>query len=615
MSATRTKDMTPADVLKLVRSGVSDEQLDAISQQVLLMRTDSGSLNALRGELANLNRDKKKFAKASALFRAIANGETDSDAEARFQEVMCLNAAGQSVIALKALELVPKHKKSDFRFHEFKGIAHERLGQFGRAIECYKSVLASGKIRSSTLQLLIGVLQKEDRFEEAKKILQDVLSSYPDRAEFHYFFSQTLFRTNHIKEAILAARQAVDLEPGNAGFLFFLATCVQVRGSIKEAEALTNQALDIEPHSPSGLAFFGKVHKYKAGSYELSRLEQAVSRMHLCNLSDRVNLLHAKASSLEDLKDYPAAFAYHKAAGELKLTSQVFDPNENYEFRKKIQRAFTPEYIAADRSDRCQSYSPVFVLGMPRSGTSLLEQVLSSHSEVAGIGEQKIISRVIDGMNINDTFQLETSAQSYFDQVSNVSPFDRGNKYIIEAAKVANTNYSRTVDKMPSNYSHLGVILDILPNAHIIHSMRHPIETCLSCYRIIFAEGHTWSYDLTHLGKHYRKYFELMCLWNEIFGERILHVRYEDMVENLEQQARKMFDFMELDFEEGCLNFHNNPNPMRTASVLQVRKPLYRSSLDRWREHKEIYAPLYEEIQDIVDLYEKKNGLFALPNI
>jgi tetratricopeptide (TPR) repeat protein len=420
----------------------------------------------------------------------------------------------------------------------------------------------------------------------------------------------------HVEDAEQAILRAIECEPTRAQFYFHCASVLQVLGRTGEAETYAAKGLALDPSNPGGLALFGTVHKYKEGSVELARLETALAGLLEADGSAQITLLHAKARALEDLKQIPAAFAYYAAVGRMKLRQHPYSPGGEDKVTEGMRQVFTPAYVSRDRSgphDRCQSDSPVFVVGMPRSGTSLLEQVLSSHSQVAGIGEQKIVSYLLSGVKLDDRFKFELNKRSYWPPEQEVSIRERGEKYVEEAAKAARKqHYRRTVDKMPPNYRNVGLILDMLPNAQVIHSMRHPIETCVSCYRILFAEGHHWSYDLKHLGAQYRRYYDIMSFWAEMFGDKILHVRYEDMVDDLEAQARRLFRHIGLEFEPQCLNFHENPNPMRTASVLQVRQPLYRSSVDKWRKHHEILRPLYEEIQDIVDLYERREGLFAL---
>jgi hypothetical protein len=182
----------------------------------------------------------------------------------------------------------------------------------------------------------------------------------------------------------------------------------------------------------------------------------------------------------------------------------------------------------------------------------------------------------------------------------------RGQHYVDRLVKLADKPYKRIVDKMPGNCNFVGLINAILPNAKIIHSRRHPVETCLSCYRIHFAEGHQWTYNLRELGRHYKRYWNLMKYWREEFPGVMYEVRYEDNVADVEAQAKKLIEYLGLEWNENCLNFYNIDRPVMTASVTQVRKPIYTTSTNRWRKYEKYLEPLLEELGDIVPEYESE---------
>jgi hypothetical protein len=191
-----------------------------------------------------------------------------------------------------------------------------------------------------------------------------------------------------------------------------------------------------------------------------------------------------------------------------------------------------------------------------------------------------------------------------FPHDENASWERRGEHYVDRLLKIAGKPYKRIVDKMPGNYNFIAMIKAILPNARIIHSRRHPIETCLSCYRIHFAEGHQWTYNLRDLGRFYRRYWNLMKHWRENFPGVMYEVRYEDNVADVETSARKLIDFLGLEWNDNCLNFHEVDRPVHTASVTQVRKPIYTTSTNRWRKYEKYLQPLIHELGDIIEEYE-----------
>jgi hypothetical protein len=244
------------------------------------------------------------------------------------------------------------------------------------------------------------------------------------------------------------------------------------------------------------------------------------------------------------------------------------------------------------------SLMPIFVVGMPRSGSTLIEQILAGHSQIHGAGElmdlEKAISTVLKARNPPvqypecvpglDGAALRRIGQAYLARLPVPAP-----------GKV------RIVDKLPGNFLNIGLIRLILPNARIIHTTRNPVDTCMSCYSKLFASGQTFSYDLGELGRYYRSYRELMTHWRSVLPPgSILDVAYEDVVDNLEGEARRLIDYCGLPWDDRCLSFHRTSRVVKTASAVQVRKPLFRSSLQRWRRHEAGLAPLLHELRDFM---------------
>jgi hypothetical protein len=241
---------------------------------------------------------------------------------------------------------------------------------------------------------------------------------------------------------------------------------------------------------------------------------------------------------------------------------------------------------------------------MPRSGTSLIEQILSSHPDIFGAGELKLLAPAVDNMRFgNNRLQMNESEPAFANELQ-AGWEQRGRWYVEHLLKLADKPCKRIVDKMPGNFTLAGLIKPILPNARIIHSRRHPVETCLSNYRIHFAEGQLWSYNLRELGRYYRRYWQLMQHWRESFPGMMIEIRYEDNVADVEGQARKLIEFLGLPWDPKVLEFHKTERPVKTASASQVRKPIYTTSTNRWRKYEKHLGPLLDEIGDIVQAYE-----------
>jgi hypothetical protein len=243
---------------------------------------------------------------------------------------------------------------------------------------------------------------------------------------------------------------------------------------------------------------------------------------------------------------------------------------------------------------------------MPRSGTSLLEQILSSHPAIYGAGELKYMTSVIENIKVGvDGRLLLGNKEPVFAYDEGATYAQRGKAYVDYLKSLAKDDkYLRVVDKMPGNFNFLGLIRAILPTAKIIHSRRHPVETCLSNYRINFAEGQLWSYNLVNLGKYYRVYWETMKHWRNNFPGQFLEVRYEDNVTDLEGNSKRIMDYVGLDWTPEMMEFHKTERAVKTASITQVRKPIYKTSMNRWKKYEEHLQPLLLEIEDIIAEYE-----------
>ena len=267
---------------------------------------------------------------------------------------------------------------------------------------------------------------------------------------------------------------------------------------------------------------------------------------------------------------------------------------------------------------RCESDKPLFVLGMPRSGTTLSEQVIGTHPDAFGAGELKLLHRVLDGISINnrviETKNDQGNMPTFIPGVAipncRSSGFkERGELYVKAIEALANAggkpHAKRIIDKMPGNYFWTGVIPFILPKAKIIHTQRHPLDNCLSNYRIFFPDGMPWSYDLRNLGKVYRAYFEHMAFWEKSLPEGVmLTVNYEVMVADFENQAKKIIQHVGLEWNPVCLQFYENERHVKTASLNQVRKPIYNTSVGRWKKYESYLKPLINELGPLIEEYE-----------
>jgi tetratricopeptide (TPR) repeat protein len=296
----------------------------------------------------------------------------------------------------------------------------------------------------------------------------------------------------------------------------------------------------------------------------------------------------AAAGLLDSMGQYDQAFLHATLGNTLKRPA--YDPKATSDAFDRITRYFTRARISTFPRSSLKNEKPVFIVGMPRSGTSLVEQILASHPQVHGAGEVNFMQNAFLA-TLGTTSATENDFPQCLDRLP-ADDLDRLAEVYLKPLTALNPSAARITDKMPLNFMHLGLISILLPHARIIHCRRDPLDTCLSCYMTPFNFGNDFKYDLTHLGLFYRDYHRLMSHWKSVLPTRILDVDYEQLVADPRGQTQAMLEFINLSWDEKCVRFHENKRPVATSSVEQVRKPIYKSSLNRWRRYENHLGPL-----------------------
>lgn len=454
--------------------------------------------------------------------------------------------------------------------------------------------------------------------ESVVERMQRHIDAGRDEPGFFHALSRGLHRMERNEEAIAALRRALAAEPGQVQWLYDLAVIQRQMGDIPGSQDSLERALAIEPSNPTALRVYGVEYKHTLGDEQMKRLHLAHAQIDRIRPDRQVELHFALAKAYEDVNELPAAFAHYENAGRLqgRLTPYRHAASEGLLrlTRTNVNRA---TYDKA-RELGYDSDRPVFVLGMPRSGTSLAEQIIASHPEAHGAGELKLLHRVLDGVTVNgktihtgsEPGAIPTFIPGVDLECKTLSLHARGERYVqaLDAlAKAAGRDAKRVVDKMPGNYYWTGLIPFILPGARIVHTRRHPVDTCLSIYRIYFPDGMPWSYDQRNLGRVYRAYHDHMRYWETTLPEGfMLSVRYEQVVADLETQARGIIAHIGLPWDEACLKFYETERPVKTASLGQVRQPIYTTSVGRWRKYEPWLKPLLAELGTLPREYEEE---------
>ena len=480
----------------------------------------------------------------------------------------------------------------------------------------------------------LGDLQaKREMLAEAEASFRKALRIKPAYADAHYNLGQVLVRQERYLEAINSLRQAIDIQPDNVDALLnlgFVLRCVGLhdeavaklrlaqklspdsvevnnslggelaeQGNFEEASIYCRRALAINPEyvaSMAALVAHKKIQPNDEDFVALLKIEaKASTNEKSLSIEERTRLNFALGKCFDDIKEYDQAFHHFAIACKLKRSTFQYDGNVDTQMFAEIRQAFSAENVDRLRGSGVPDKTPIFVLGMPRSGTTLTEQIIASHPDVHGAGELQYLldvsQRTVAGIpypgNLRqlERKQLTAWGQEYLSALKRLAP-----------------NAVRITDKMPQNFQMLGLIHLMLPNAKIIHVKRNPIDTCLSCFTMNFiGKNIKFSYDLRELAEFYVEYAGMMEHWRQILPtEAFIEVQYEDIVADQETQARRLIEYCGLEWNDACIDFHKTERSVRTASVAQVRKPVYTSSIERWRRYEKHLPPLLEVLGDLV---------------
>ena len=429
---------------------------------------------------------------------------------------------------------------------------------------------------------LAQALEQLNRFEEAEETAQAAIRLVPENPWAYYTLSSVRFMAGRVAEAAETGRQAITVAPAFAPGYAWLANIHQVLGNNAAAEENAREALARNPNALGAYVTLTAVKKMRADDTDLAAMEHTLAQTR--NRSQRMTLQSALGKAYEDCGRADDAFAAYKEANDIRRSRIVHDPDAVNQQVHLIRERYTPERLAELEGTGDPSPVPVFIVGMPRSGTTLAEQILASHPQVHGAGELPLMGRLAS--ELGGATSREDCARI-------------GATYV-ESVRAAAPEAARITDKMPGNYHQLGLIARALPNAAIIHIRRDPVDTCWSCFKQNFARGQHWSYELRELGRQYRRYHDLMAYWRQVLPGRFLEVDYEAVVQDTEAVARRMVAHLGLDWDARCLAFHETERPVMTASKAQVRQPIYATSMQKWRRYQDHLQPLLAELGELV---------------
>ena len=459
-----------------------------------------------------------------------------------------------------------------------------------KAIEFYKKALEINPNHFDAILNLINCYEDIDKLDQAIKISEASCKIHPDRYEVYY----TLGRLNHkhkinLDHAYNAYKKSLLLNNNFKHAKWSLGKVSKNIGNFIEAKKIFQEIIDSDRNAIKAyyeIIDFLNDKEIKKNIKNLEILEKNNKQTD----TEKVVLYFTMGKMFEKINNHEKSIHYYNLGNNLKRKYSEY--SIDYDVKRFDALKETIDKFGTNKRKEIgyKSELPVFIVGMPRSGTTLLEQIISSHSKIFGGGELYFFSNFSEKKQNSEKNFIET-----LDNLSKKDFFYIGKKYVDKIEKISKTNKYFT-NKLPGNFVNIGLIKLCLPNAKIIHIERNSLDTCFSCYKTFFSEGNLFSYSLEELGSFYKLYEEQMNYYKKVFGKEILNINYEELVVDTEKETKKILKYLDLDFEKTCLEFYKNKRPVYTASLVQARKPIYKNSINYWKNYENFLKPLIDKI-------------------
>ncbi len=509
---------------------------------------------------------------------------------------------------------------------EAVNLLHE--GKLGKAERIVRDLLKKFPADVTAIRVLADIGFKVGHLKDTSHLLERCLELAPDFHAARHSYALVLMRLQKPEAALHEAEKLLALEPNNPNFLTLKASILVRIGDHREAIEIYEKVLKNYPNQARAQMSYG--HTLKT----VGRLDESIEAYRKCihlspevgeaywslanlklfrfsdedienmrkqvtakggDADDQSHLAFSLGKALEDRGEYDESFKFYKRGNGIRRIGHRHNPKVNVLESIRQVRALPMAFFERRRGWGCQATDPIFILGLPRAGSTLLEQILASHSQVEGTSELQDIIGISRQLGNKNRQNPSGKYPEILNELTRDQVRELGESYL-ETTRIQRSDTPFFIDKMPNNFRHIGLIHLILPNSKIIDARRHPMGGCFSGFKQLFAHGQTFTYGLEDIGKYYRDYVRLMDHWDAVLPGRVHRVQYEEMVADTDAQIRALLDYCELDFEQQCLRFYETDRAVRTPSSEQVRKPIYKEGLEQWRHFEAHLDPLKEAL-------------------
>jgi tetratricopeptide (TPR) repeat protein len=586
--------ITPDDFRALCGLGLIRGQQGNLEEAVLILR-QAASVRPLSADaqarLANILVSLDRPTEAIEHYeRALALAPDHAVAHNQLANIFsALNRPEFAIVHYaKTLSIDPNQAKA----HNNIGTALQAVGRFEEAASHFQQALAIQPDLAEACNNLGTLCTSRNDLEAAIGYYERALAIDPELAEAHCNLGNALLALHRPNDAVAHHETAIIVKPELARLHHDFGILLQALGRLEEADRAFERAVSLAPGRADFHLALAHSRRFTARDPRLAAMQEALD-LDTLSEAEEIALHFALGKAYEDLEQYQQSFHHLRAGNALKRRRIAYNEAQTIGMFDRIRATFTPALMQEKRGCGDPCPTPVFVVGMPRSGTTLIEQILATHSKVFGAGEREELRAALpDLKGPNDT--------AVFPEVVSIltgrALGQFGSRYLQRIAAFAPTA-ERIVDKMPSNFYLIGLIRLALPGARIIHARRDPVDTCFSCFSLLFVGDQPFTYDFGELGRYYRAYEALMAHWRATLPEGVmLEVQYEDVIADLEGQARRIIAHCGLAWEDPCRDFHATQRLILTGSSRQVRQPIYRSSVGRWRPYGDMLRPLLQAL-------------------
>jgi tetratricopeptide (TPR) repeat protein len=594
------------------------EQVVAAAPKFWHARTDlarayrrDGRLDVAREELRRVLKEAPKLDAAWLAYGdVLVDQEKYTDAKFAFEQARRFDPQGARIEQASAALAAKDHASAQKIFREILqddashvaalcGLAAVALGAMNTqdSERLLRHALKQAAHSPLARRGLSHTLLAAGRLAEAESAIRELLKFEPENPQNWVALGAVYTRLLRQSEALAAFEEASRLNPTLVTLRLSIGHLYKTLGQRAACEKAYHDCLAMDPRCGEAYWSLADLKTYVFSGAEV----EAMQKLLADEAGESQPQLHfALGRANEQKADYPEAFALYAAGNALRRRTSPFNIASFEAKSRRVITCFDSVFIRESRGRGCLDGAPIFIVGLPRSGSTLVEQILASHSSVEGTMELPNILTVVREFD-----RLDGRTDAYPESVSSAG-WDRlealGARYLDETRPIR-TGKPRFIDKMPNNFSHIGLIHAILPNATIIDARRHPMDCCFSTFKQHFAEGQSFSYDLEDLGRYYRCYLSLMDHWDAVLPGKVLHLQYEELVRDPDIHIRRLLDHCRLPFEAACLKFHETKRPVRTASSEQVRQPIYASGIGYWKHFENELEPLMRSLGDSIERF------------